>query len=448
MAVREYKDFRIRIDPESTRGEGYPVSVISSPAGESREDIRMFLRPDQSPLLDDLNAFWQGGNSRDRLHKIGVALFESLFVNSATKDGRHVGKIDRLFSQSLADIIKPSKEAHLDYGLRIRLDIQAPDLKNIPWELMIRPDQHALFLSPVPITPIIRHVGEYFDVMPPLQIKLPLNVLLILVNREEPLQLEVTTTNICNALEPLGDKVRVTPLHNPSLRDIITYISREKVHVLHYAGTIVQNSEKEACLSLGDDAENPKLTGELLATYLRGSSVRLVVLNASGTAEEIAPIIIRAGVPVVVAMQTDIEITHAECFAESFYAPVADLFPVEFAVCEARKTLQGEFGIHTGQWSKPVLYMASETGDIFDFAEAKINQKVWSDEELEEIETILARINWNQAQLNTVYRVRNELNEDVRDLLDEKEKIYQQKIRDLKKRLIDMDAMDWLAEFA
>jgi len=282
--------------------------------------------------------------------------------------------------------------------------------------------------------------------MPSLQITLPLRVLLVLVNRGDPNSLDIAESNIRDALSPLGDKVGITVVRNPSLNKIRALISRGRNHVFHYAGPIVRNLEKAACLSLGDDVGEPKLTSELLATYLQGSSIRLVVLNASSTAHDLAPTIVRAGVPAVVAMQADITSDEAECFAESFYTAVAELYPIEFAVCEARMALQGEFGIGTGHWVKPVLFMISDTGHLFDFAETGGVQPIWSDEELEKIETLKSLINLYLGRLDTVRKKRLELNKDVWDLLDEQEKICLKRLQDLKKSLIEMGAIEALPD--
>jgi len=120
MAGREYEDFQVRIDLEPRRGEGYPVAVIRSPTGETHGDIRMSLRVDESPLLDDLLAFRQGDSNRERLKRIGSVLFEALFNNSVNRHNGQRGQLDQLFASSLARVTVPSDDSEVGRGLRIR----------------------------------------------------------------------------------------------------------------------------------------------------------------------------------------------------------------------------------------------------------------------------------------------------------------------------------------
>jgi hypothetical protein len=103
------------------------------------------------------------------------------------------------------------------------------------------------------------------------------------------------------------------------------------------------------------------------------SSLRLVFVNAcmSGTTASqatfdpfagIAASLIRIGVPAVVAMQFPISDRGAINFADTFYHRIADGYPVDAAVNEARKALWDK---EDTEWATPVLFMRSSDGMLF-----------------------------------------------------------------------------------
>jgi hypothetical protein len=117
----------------------------------------------------------------------------------------------------------------------------------------------------------------------------------------------------------------------------------------------------------------------MLATYLDGTSVRLVVLSACETAKDstqkrfsgIAQRLIRSSsLPAVVAMQFAIPNSSAVAFAEGFYGALADGYPVDAASVEGRKAILTLLGADAAafaepDWATPVLFLRSKDGDIF-----------------------------------------------------------------------------------
>jgi CHAT domain-containing protein len=97
------------------------------------------------------------------------------------------------------------------------------------------------------------------------------------------------------------------------------------------------------------------------------TALRLVFLNAcagaraderdafQGTAQHL----VRQGVPVVVAMQFDIVSSRAAALAQEFYRAVADGYPVEAALTEARKALFTADG--APDWATPVIFTRAAT---------------------------------------------------------------------------------------
>jgi tetratricopeptide (TPR) repeat protein len=103
-------------------------------------------------------------------------------------------------------------------------------------------------------------------------------------------------------------------------------------------------------------------------------SLRLAVLNAcegartsrtdpfAGTAQSLA----QEGIPAVIAMQFEITDEAAITFAHEFYQAVADGYPVDAALAEARKAIFAQG--NDVEWGTPVLYLRSPNGQIFEVA--------------------------------------------------------------------------------
>jgi hypothetical protein len=146
-------------------------------------------------------------------------------------------------------------------------------------------------------------------------------------------------------------------------------------HIFHFIGHGgFDRDADEGILALAD--ENDALhrfrateLGRLLADH---HSLRLVILNscegARGGSRDIfsssASILLRRGIPAVLAMQYPITDRSAIEFARTFYETLADGLPVDAAVSEARKAVSLAM---TGslEWGAPTLYLRASQGVIF-----------------------------------------------------------------------------------
>ena len=106
--------------------------------------------------------------------------------------------------------------------------------------------------------------------------------------------------------------------------------------------------------------------------------LRLVVLNScegaradpsdpfAGTAQSL----IRQGIPAVVAMQFEITDPAAISLASELYAAVADGYPLDAALAEARKAIWADG--NQVEWATPVLHLRAPDGRIFDVAPTQV----------------------------------------------------------------------------
>jgi CHAT domain-containing protein len=147
-------------------------------------------------------------------------------------------------------------------------------------------------------------------------------------------------------------------------------------HIFHFIGHGgFDHDTDEGLIALKDDEGRAQILsathlGRLLADH---RTLRLVVLNscegARGSEKDIfsstAAILVRRGVPAVLAMQYEITDRAAIELSRAFYEALADSLPVDMAVSEARKAIS--LGVvNTVEWGTPVLYMRSPNGVLFD----------------------------------------------------------------------------------
>jgi len=199
--------------------------------------------------------------------------------------------------------------------LRIKLIVRPPELSHLPWELLYDPDQE-VFLAARLSYPIVRFIESGTPVAS-LLARRPLRVLYVQANPPDTVELNTRASE--RALrDALGADAEITSVHSttPSaLRDALR--ERPGFHVLHYDGHAEFDVESEAgYLYLHDEGgRSYRLGGEMLATYLDGTSVRLVVLSACETGVDsrqkrfsgLAHQLMRASsLPAVVAMQFEV----------------------------------------------------------------------------------------------------------------------------------------------
>ncbi|UCH58684.1 MAG: CHAT domain-containing protein, partial [Anaerolineales bacterium] len=152
-------------------------------------------------------------------------------------------------------------------------------------------------------------------------------------------------------------------------------LRRNEYHVFHFIGHGGFNEQAQDGILLFED-ENQRghpLSGQYLGTLLHDeNTLRLAVLNAceggrSGVSDPFAGVaqsLVQQGLPAVIAMQFEVTDEAAITFAREFYTAIADGYPVDAALSEARKAI---FSLGNDiEWGTPVLYMRAPDGRIFD----------------------------------------------------------------------------------
>ena len=365
-----YLDFELEIGVGS--GREYPVVVIRSAGGEAQE-IMCFPFDDlalESQLKDLQIALLRSGGKRRQIlspieqtvQNFGRALFNALFT----------GEVRSRYEVSQLAAFQQGK------GLRLKLRINSPEMAALPWEFLYDANK-AEYLCLSSNTPIVRYI-ELPQPPQPLTVPPPLSILGMAVGPKDlaDLDIEREKQRVERAIESLRatNLVNLTWLAGQTWQHLLRAMRSGPWHIFHFIGHggFDVNTD-EGLIALTDDVGqsvylSATKLGRLLADH---RSLRLVVLNscegARGSSHDIfsstASILVRRGLPAVLAMQYEITDQAAIGFSRAFYEALADGTPVDMAVSEARKAISIGIG-NTVEWGTPVLYMRSSDGVLFD----------------------------------------------------------------------------------
>lgn len=371
MKTKTYKDFDLSIERS---GDRYRARVLNSPDGPGNCEFDM-------PFSDiELENFvLKFGQTRRTMRNIGVA---GETVNRSLRDFGG-GLYSAIFSGQVADrlhgslgIIGQQENA----GLRIRLRLSdAPELIDVPWEYLF--DASAgRFLSLSVDTPVVRYLDIPGQVKP-LAVKPPLRILVMLSSPASYAELNVEQEwqKLKDAVADLERRglVVLERMDKPTLAELQRRLRKQDIHIFHFighGGFDEANQDGVLILETEDGKARPT-SGKNLGTILHDEkSVQLAVLNAceGGRTSRQDPFagagqsLVQAGIPAVMAMQFEISDQAAITLAHEFYAALADNYPVDAALAEARKAIFAQDNLV--EWGTPVLYMRSGDGRIFDLA--------------------------------------------------------------------------------
>lgn len=315
------------------------------------------------------------------LRTVGETLFEALFR----------GQVRRLYLGVYDQRVQPQADA----SLRLRLDIteDAAELTTLPWEL--------LFWRGAPVgtqaqTLLVRDLANIdYGGREALAMAGKPRVLLV-IPRGSKLQTDLERGQVVDILNRAGIPCDVLE-GRVTLQRVDDALAEREYHILHFIGhgdaDVGDDGRLEGRLRFNtvwaeDEAEDVEWVEEeriqsLLSPY---RSLRLVVLNAcegasTGMSEEsqsgrgfigMAPAVLRAGVPAVVAMQYKVRDAVAVHFAETFYKRLTSerwAGQVDVALTLARNACYLAFQNDRG-FATPVLFLHATGGQLFTFPEA------------------------------------------------------------------------------
>ncbi len=284
-------------------------------------------------------------------------------------------------------------------GLRIKLHLgKIPALVNLPWEFLFDPDLER-FLVHSAATPLVRYVDLPTSI-PVLKTAFPIRILGLIANpNDADLDLAGEKAHLEKALGPLlqSGLVMVDWLEHATLPALQDRLRQQAYHILHFLGEGGYDTRIEQGALLLEDEQGTAAwaAAEKLGVLLHDHpSLRLVVLNACFGARNgakdpfasVAATLVRQGLPAVIAMQFEVSDEAALVSANVFYRALAQGFPVDAALAEARKAI---FVMpEETEWGTPALYLRAADGVLFDLpggetANQSYNQKKFEQDEAE-----------------------------------------------------------------
>ncbi|MFN2631928.1 MAG: CHAT domain-containing protein [Thermoanaerobaculia bacterium] len=393
----KYRDFDLLLTPFE---QGYRASVLNPSVGEG---IAHFELPFTAQELKIFRL--EAAQSRR-----GVRRMESSDMRAAREFGGRL--FEAVFSGEVRENLLKSLEGADagSTGLRLRMHLsRAPDLAALPWEYLYDPNLGRFFALSV-TTPLVRYM-DLPERIKPLPVKPPVRVLVVIASPTDkpPLDVEGEWTRLSAALAGLvrDGMVEVDRLPVATYGALLKRLRLKPYHIFHFVGHGEFNEEcREGVLLFEDDERRGyPVSAAALGTLLHDQpSLRLAILNScegartsssdpfSGTAQTL----LQQGIPAVIAMQSAITDEASHQLAYTFYDAIADGYPVDAALTDARKSIFGDGSV---EWGTPVLYMRSPDGRIFDVdrLSTEIRRREQKSGLARDAEELVAGQNWTAA---------------------------------------------------
>jgi hypothetical protein len=369
-----YADMTIEIADAATRSADgrrtgtCKVRVLQSPAGEMTPAEAAAVEYDDKELQRSLDKLDRRELDPAGLVAVGRTLAAILLPFSA-KDG--TPSVREFFSRSLLEVGR-------DNGLRLQLRLPS-ELAVIPWEYVYVEraggDGMDGFLTLDPRVAIVRHEVLSAPVDSP-QLTGDIKVVTALASAEglPELDLDDEMRALTEALSGL-EGIQLAPCKSATLAKLQPLLPG--AGVFHFAGHGDFRREMGArpgtYTGTGSLAfEDERVEAQQIGINLRGNGVRLAVLGGCHTGRRdgvsvwsgIAPALVKAEVPAVVANQYQILDKCAIAFTRQFYQAVAGGLPIERAVAAGR--IAAYNADKDGRdWGVPVLYLRASNGQLF-----------------------------------------------------------------------------------
>ena len=360
----EYRDFDLLIERS---GQGYRAQVLESPAGQATAD---FTLPFSDLELE--NVLLRLGRPVRTVRRL-----ESTEMSTAKSFGA------ALFNAAFSGDVRACLRSSMDeakrenVGIRVRLRLADPALADLPWEFLYLQSVNR-FLALSVHTPLIRYM-DLPEVVQPIAVSPPIRVLAMISSPTDypSLDVEGEWQRLNDALADLikAGTLSLERMEEATLAALQRRLRRSQYHIFHFIGhgEFDQTLQEGVLLLEREKQRGHRVGSQYLGMLLHDhESLRVAVLNACEGARSSkqdpfagsAQTLVQQGIPAVIAMQFEIADDVAQTFAHDFYGALADSYPIDAAVTEARKAI---FAMgREVEWATPVLYLRAPDGRIFD----------------------------------------------------------------------------------
>jgi hypothetical protein len=308
-----------------------------------------------------------------RLHERTLAVLEGRAGGREAPSGRELRALgrdlfDALFPGDVRRLYDTARALQRGRPLNLVFTSMLDWVADKPWELAFDPSRRE-FLS----TSSVNFVRNAFTAVPADVTARGRGRLRILVAVAQPqgvapLSGSVETADLEKAFADLVKKGRaaVEVLAPATAGRLQRRLAAGGVDVLHFVGHgAFDEKEREGSILLEDERGRPRAVGtDALRQLVCGRGLRLAFLNACETGRGgrvewnrgVAPALVAAGLPAVVANQYPVEDEAATAFARELYAQLAAGSALGDAAREARVAVARDAGTASLGWAVPVVF--------------------------------------------------------------------------------------------
>jgi hypothetical protein len=383
----------------------FEVRAFKTPMGEPHATGQVPY--DAADLITILKLLERGGYAPEHfndaqtetLQRLGLLQDRRLIANYLPQLG--LGLYQALFPDQVGTAFQvafnQSRNRRDTIALQLRFDSNTVDLARYPWELLHDGHRHLLAGG---VVELARYIA-YPEATTTLPAAPPWRLLYIAARPQDldTLPDEAERLAVWQGLDSMSKtgKLILNHLDPPTYEALLDRTAGDDYHIIHFDGHGVfarrcpqcgtmHYPHLSACVSCGtpldevrplgylafenDSGEVDYVSTEAMENLLLNSEVRLVFLSACQSSVVrgeslfggLAPGLIRAGVPAVVAMQFSVPVKGAISFATGFYQALAQGQAVSRAVAQGRRRL-----FRDNTWFIPTLYLRSsdDEGRLF-----------------------------------------------------------------------------------
>lgn len=317
----------------SARDEGLSVRVVESPVGEAAADI----------VLQHIDEVLRMVSQPTFHEDVGRGLFRSLLP----------GPLHELYRAAFTQATVAGERLTVE----LRFDRDLVRIARYPWELL---HDGTRFLLQAGAVNLVRYL-TFPEPPRPLAPRSPLEILVVSAHPKDQPPLASEFEQLQQAFQPLiaQDKLDLAYLLPPTWDTLMDWLLAGAPSVLHFEGHGAF-TRTGLLIFENTDGESDPVEAATLGNTFYSTDLRLAVLSACETAKaggesllgSVAPALILAGIPAVVAMQHRLPDDAAVRFSRGFYQALLGGQDLESAVMAGRRQL-----IRTMYWHVPTLYL-------------------------------------------------------------------------------------------
>jgi hypothetical protein len=328
----------------SDQGEEGTSAAVSVPVDEITRQVEQMTYAQFGVETSNARVGRPSLSAREILTDIGTLLWSSTIGQNAA--------LETMFMRAFEN------------GERVRLAVTSAHdpLASLPWEYLFIP-RHRIFAGQAMKLSVVRAIPDPAR----LGVPRPGRPLRILVATASPEELGILGVDqeiklIERSLElAMGDgSARIKVIRDATVISTMDEIRAFRPHVFHFVGHAGFSNEQGVLIFTGEDGRPDLVPAAEIGLLLQERGILLAVLNGCETGwpnitdmtSGVSQTLIRQGVPATIGTTRAVTDDSALTFASEFYKALADGFPAESALVEARKAL----ALKGRDWSAYIMY--------------------------------------------------------------------------------------------